>query len=310
MRMTWRGWRAVLAGVGCLWLAGCASAREATPAARVGREVSTRSAPVTLALQRYRTRLRTLTATVGGQTGRFLLDTAGGLSLFTPDFARRVGCEPWGRLTGFQMMGGRLDSPQCNDVRFEVPGATLHAPVVAVLDFMSFFPKDAEPVDGVIALDVFAGQALTWDLGNERLILETPESLAERTRTMSEGQLRIGREVQGAALSVFLAARTPKGTAWFELDSGNGGTLLVSKHIAPLLGLDPKVDKPQPARFELAGNATVEGNVHVPDMIIDGNLGMPFLALWVVTTDLAHARVWLQPNGKGPESLPPPPPPK
>jgi hypothetical protein len=251
---------------------------------------------VTIPLQPLRKNLRTVTVKVGAETGTFLVDTAGGLSLFSPTFAKKVGCEPWGRITGFFMMGDRIDSPQCNDLRIEVAGLTLQAPVVAVLDIMASFSKDAEPLDGVLSLDVFAGQALTLDVGGNQLIVETPASLAERTRTMREGQARIGREVQGAALSVFTAARTPKGLAWFELDSGNGGTLLMSRHVAPTLGLDPQVEQPQPARFELVGGVPVEGNFHVKEMIIDGNLGMPFLSKWRVTLDLARSRVWFQPG--------------
>jgi hypothetical protein len=40
----------------------------------------------------------------------------------------------------------------------------------------------------------------------------------------------------------------------------------------------------------------VEGNFHVKEMIIDGNLGMPFLSKWRVTLDLARSRVWFQPG--------------
>ncbi len=287
----------VVAWLGCGMVTGCAGTRGAQPVASEETRAAVANAPVTISLQPYRTRLRTVTVKVGAETGTFMLDTAGGLSLFTPTFAKKVGCEPWGRITGFHMMGDRLDSPQCNDVRLEVAGLSLQAPVVAVLDIMSFFPKDAEPLDGVLALDAFAGQVLTLDVGNNQVIVETPESLAERTRTMREGQARIAREVQGAALSVFTAARTPKGLAWFELDSGNGGTFLMSRHVAPTLGLDPKVEQTQPARFELVGGVPVEGDFHVPEMIIDGNLGMPFLSKWLVTLDLARARVWFQPGG-------------
>jgi hypothetical protein len=60
--------------------------------------------------------------------------------------------------------------------------------------------------------------------------------------------------------------------------------------------LDPKGEKTQPARFELVGGVPVEGGFFVKDMIIDGNLGMPFLSRWLVTMDLARSRVWFQPG--------------
>lgn len=268
------------------------------PAARpeVAREDAAPSSEIQLSP--YRTRLRTVTARVGGQTGTFLFDTAGGLSHVSPAFAERIGCKPWGRLTGFRMMGERMDVPKCNDVDFEMSGAKWRAPVAGVLDMMSFFPKDAPPLDGLIGLDLFAGKAITLDFEKNVLTVESPSSLSARTRGKREAKVRISRELQGAALAVSAAVGTSAGTAWFELDSGNGGTILVSKHVAPLLGLDlTKGDKPQPASFELLGGAAkVEGDTWVPDMIIDGNLGMPFLTKWIITLDLERSRMWLSPN--------------
>lgn len=278
-----------------LSLAGCASSREAVHVTGQGTQAPAARAPVVIALQPYRKTVA-VRAKVGSHEGTFLLDTGGGLTLVTPAFAKKMGCEPWGRVTGFQMMGQRMDTQRCDDVTFELPGLKLHAPMVDVFDILSLYPPGAEPVDGSIALDVFAGQSLTLDLAHQRLIVETPESLAERTRTMTEGQLRIGRELQGAALAVSAAARTPKGLVWFELDTGNGGTWLLSRHFAPEFGLDPDVKGTQPARFSLVGDVPVEGDFFVPDMIIDGNLGMQFLSRYVVTLDLARSRVWFQPN--------------
>jgi hypothetical protein len=37
------------------------------------------------------------------------------------------------------------------------------------------------------------------------------------------------------------------------------------------------------------------GRAFTPSMIIDGNLGMPFLHDKIVTLDLAQGRLWIQP---------------
>jgi hypothetical protein len=250
---------------------------------------------VEIPLEPYRTRLRLVSARVGGQTGRFLLDTAGGLSILTPGFAERIGCEPWGKVTGFRFDGSRLDSPRCDGVVFEVAGLALTAPTAGVIDIMSLLAPGAEPIDGIVALDVFAGKTITIDVAGNRVIVESPASLPARVRGMRDaGAVRLGREVQGAALTVHVPVRLERGTAWFELDSGNGGTVLVGKHIAAALGLDPASDKPQPAHFEvLGGAARVEADAFTPDMILDGNLGMPFLSRYVVTVDLAAAHLWI-----------------
>jgi hypothetical protein len=225
----------------------------------------------------------------------------------TPDFAKRAGCTPWGQLTGFRMMGDKVQTPQCNGLGFELSGLTLEVPAAAVLDPTVFLAKGAEPLDGILGLDAFAGRALTIDFKRNEVTVESPASLAARTRGLREIRARISREVMGAALAVLVAVPTSQGTAWFELDSGNGGTILVSQHLAPLFGLDPKSEKSQPVKFTLAEGVAVEGNAFTPPMIIDGNLGMPFLARWILTMDLASGRVWLAPE-PDPVYIPPPPP--
>jgi hypothetical protein len=107
---------------------------------------------------------------------------------------------------------------------------------------------------------------------------------------------RLNREVGGFALSVFAGVPSSGGLLWMELDSGNGGTVLVSKPVAHLLGLDPNAKDRQTADFPVAGSARVRSaDVFTPDMIMDGNLGMPFLREWVVTVDLRTGKAWLRP---------------
>ena len=100
-----------------------------------------------LPLEPYRKTIA-LRATVGGREGLFLFDTAGGLSLISPSFAEKIGRKPWGRLTGHQMLGQRLDTPRCDDLEVKLGRLQLKAPVVGVLDIMTLFPKDAAPVEG------------------------------------------------------------------------------------------------------------------------------------------------------------------
>jgi hypothetical protein len=234
-------------------------------------------------------------ARVGSQEGLFALDTAGGLSLFTPSFAKRAGCKTWGRLTGFQMMGDRFDSPRCDDMKIEIGGERFSAPIVGVFDIMSLYPKGAEPIDGSLALDIFAGKAITIDFPGKLLTVESEKSLRARVgaKTAVEVPARIAREVQGHALAVSVGVKTAEGTVWMELDSGNGGTILVNKVYARLFGLNSSTEGPQKVSFELAKGLTVEGDAFAPDMVIDGNIGMPFLKKTVATFDLVSGRVWL-----------------
>lgn len=232
-------------------------------------------------------------ATVGGQEGLFALDTAGGLSILTPSFAKRIGCKPWGRLTGFQMMGDRIDAPRCDAVKFKISNVELAAPVVGIFDIMSLYPRDAEPIDGLVALDVFAGKTITIDFPGKLLTIESEKTARGRISGAVEIPARIAREVQGYALSVFVGVQTAEGSVWMELDSGNGGTILVNKVYASLFGLDPANDGPQKLSFELVKGIRVEGDGFAPNMVIDGNIGMPFLKNVRLTLDLSSGRVWL-----------------
>lgn len=235
-----------------------------------------------------------LRAVIAGRPGLFAFDTAGGLSLLTPQFADAIGCKPWGRLVGFQMMGDKVQTPQCTDLSVSIDAQRLPLPTAAVFDVMTLFPPDAPRLDGSLALDLFAGQAITIDFPARRLIVESAESLRERTGKATEFPARVSREMQGRALAVSIGVPSAQGLVWMELDSGNGGTVLVSKPYAALLGLDPEKTAPQPADFALGhGLRVAVPAAFTPEMIIDGNIGMPFLKDHVVTLDLAAGRLWL-----------------
>jgi len=252
-----------------------------------------------LHLESYRKTIA-LRATVGGKEGFFVVDTAGGLSLITPAFAEKIGRKPWGRLTGHQMMGDRLDTPRCDDLDVKVGDLRLKAPVVGVLDVMSLYPKDAAPVDGSLALDLFDGKVITLDFAARQLIVESPASLKARIAKARPLPVRLSRELQGRALVANVGVPTAHGPVWMELDSGNGGTILVSKPYAALLGLDPAKEGPQAASFEVAPGLRATGPAFTPDMILDGNLGMPFLKDKAVTLDLALGRLWIARSSQAP----------
>ncbi|TFI59090.1 hypothetical protein E2493_06070 [Sphingomonas parva] len=266
--------------------------------------------PTVMRLEPYRKGVA-LRVVANGRPGLFTFDTAGGITAVSPDFAKAVGCRPWGQLVGHQMTGNKLATPRCDDFAFGVGGVALKAPVAAVLDVAPLIAKDAPPIDGLMALDVFAGQTITVDAAAGELTIETPTSLARRIQGATELPVRIAREVGGVALTVFVEVPTPNGIARLEIDSGNGGTILVSKPYAASLGLDPDADGPQQGAFEIGAGIRAQGLIFTPDLIIDGNLGMPFLKDWALTLDLKEGRMWLKrsratpPKGMGePPPLP------
>ncbi|KQY99070.1 hypothetical protein ASD21_03685 [Caulobacter sp. Root1455] len=267
----------------------------AAPALAVTPRPAPPAQPVTIPLEPYLGVLWSFQAEVDGKPRRFLLDTAGGITVISQPFADSIGCKPWGRVTGFRMRGDRVDAPRCDDVGLTAAGVPLKAPTAGVIDFSTLLPKDAPPLDGSVAMDAFAGRAVTLDLSGRRLIVETPDSLKARAREGVEVPVRFSREAMGLALTPFVAAPTAKGRIWLELDCGSTGALVIGKHVADLLGLDPAVQKGQTVEMTLVGGPKISGKVLVDDMILDGNIGVPALSAWIVTLDLANERAWIAP---------------
>ena len=245
------------------------------------------------------TAMMTVRAKVRGHEGLFMFDTGGGISYISPSFAQTVGCKVWGQITGFVLTGQRLDMPRCDGLDFDVQGQTLKAPIAGVFDIMKFMPPNVPQLDGSLGLDVFAGRAVTLSLAERTLTLESRPSLAARMQRGKEVPIRLVREAEGVALTVVVGVVTSEGTAWMEIDSGNGGANVIAKHLAPLMNVKTGSREPQPASFSLVGGIPVTGNVRVNEtLIMDGNIGTRFLVNWDVTLDLKNGRAWLMPASK------------
>ena len=250
--------------------------------------------PIEIPLTAYLGAIPSLKVDVGGKPATFLLDTAGGLTVVTPDTAKVLGCQPWGQMTGFRMRGDRLDVTRCDDVHLSLPTFNLQVETAGVWDFSALLPKDAPPLAGSIALDAFADHAITLDLAAGKLIVETPRSLADRVKSAREVPMRIGHEVSGRSLTPFVAVDTPKGRLWMELDCGSDGYVIVNRPLATALGLDPSAKGKQPLTTSVGG-MPLKANAQIMDLAIDGNIGAPVLKQWVITLDLPHQRLWLAP---------------
>lgn len=252
-----------------------------------------------IALERWRTRW-VLRADVAGAPRRLLLDTGGGLTLLSPSVTAAAGCTPWGRLTGYNMFGRRFDGPHCDGIPLAVDGHRFVPAVTGLVNMAKLNPADST-LDGIASLDLFEGRTITLDFARGRLVVESPASLRARIGAMRPLPMRVKREVEGLALAVLVGVPTRHGLLWMELDSGNGGTVLVSKPVAALVGLDSAVAGRQTADFALAEGIRVRtAHAFTPDLIMDGNLGMPFLREWVVTLDLQAGLGWIAPAEAAP----------
>ncbi|MGB7266410.1 MAG: hypothetical protein WBC92_12915 [Terracidiphilus sp.] len=250
--------------------------------------------PLTL----YHDRIPAFHARVNGHDGFFLFDTGGGISVLSPQFAGFSGCTAWGQVTGFRMSGERMDLKRCDNVTFEVAGAQLEDSTTGIFDIMGLVQEKTPLLDGSLALDLFAGQIVTLDVSGRTLTIETPESFAARKRKATEIPARFVRDAEGAALTMAAGVPTPAGMSWMELDSGNDGVFAIGNHIAPLFHLQPDSKAAHPISFLLGGSIPVKGTARTANLIMDGNIGEQFFALWAVTFDLKSGRVWVSPSAR------------
>ena len=247
--------------------------------------------PQVIHLQRFRKALWKVHLTVNGVPGDFLLDTGGGVTLLAKDFAPKVSCTYWGRTTGYNMFGKRGDGPHCDGVQLVAGDAALTPVSVGHIDFTGQFAGDTPP-DGLLSLDAFDGKAITLDQVAGTLTIETPQSLAERVAKMTELPMRLVRDCSARCLNAFVAVPTPKGRTWLILDSGAGGVSLIARDYADAFGLDSTTKMGQQLRVDIAPGVHVDSPVMIADMILDGNLGQPFMSQYVLTMDLERGRLW------------------
>ena len=253
--------------------------------------ISSALAPQTIKLERFRKALWKVNVTVKGKTGDFLFDTGGGITLLAEEFSKGIECTFWGRFTGYNMFGKQGGGQYCSDVQLSSRGVDLVPVNLGRMSFDGMFPGDKAP-DGLLSLDSFDGKVITIDQKAATITLETEKSLKKRIRTMKEFPMRISRECSGRCLSAFLGVKTPSGMTWLNIDTGAGGVSIFSKEYAPLFGLASE-EKGQEIDFPLDGTIRITGPAMVTDMIMDGNLGQPFLSKYMITLDLKNGRIWL-----------------
>jgi len=234
--------------------------------------------------------------TINGVPGDFLFDTGGGVTLLSKEFAQKIDCRYWGRNTGYNMFGKRGDGPHCDGVQLMTENATLTPVSVGQIDFGDQFPGDKAP-DGLLSLDAFDGKAITIDQAAGTLTIETPSSLAERVAGMTELPMRLVRDCSARCLNAFVAVPTPKGQTWLILDSGAGGVSLIARDYADAFGLDSARKMGQQLRVDIVPGVSVDSPVMIADMIMDGNLGQPFMSRYVLVMDLVRGRLWAREAG-------------
>lgn len=112
---------------------------------------------MTIPLEPWVGRLRTVRAAIERRPVTLLFDTGGGETLVTSRVLEGVGCASEGRAVGFRISGERVEWARCRGFPLEVAGTTLLPRTVGVFDVMPLFgdqlPQGTPPVGGVLSLD-------------------------------------------------------------------------------------------------------------------------------------------------------------
>ena len=262
--------------------------------------------PLAIPLEQFRKSVA-LKVQISGKNRLFMFDTGGGISFISPELANELGCEKGAKVVGFRMTGEKLETPRCDNVALTIEGKSFNIPVAGVYQ-VGEFAAQGVTVDGLIALDIFQGRTVTFDFAGKQLIIETRQSAKARERKGTELPAKLGRELSGRAITAYVDVPSPYGPLAFEIDSGNGGTLLIGKPYAASFGFD-HAQGPRLGTIPIGRGVVASGFVMPADIILDGNLGMPFLKDFLVTLDLAQGRIWLAPNPvPAPEGMGSPPP--
>jgi hypothetical protein len=251
--------------------------------------------PVTIPFIRGAGHLRTIKVRVGQDSADYLFDTGGGVTVISPQDSALLGCTPGGRAFGVRLTGEVLSGRTCANVTVGV-GPLQVTTDAGVMDLAKLVGPGAPKVRGLVSLNAFEGRALTLDLAHERMIVETPTSLAARVRQMTPVPMRLATGEHGGQLTVYVGLRARNGAMlWFEWDSENNASTLVSPEALALLGGDSTSRMTDlPITLAPALDAVIpmmtKGN-----MIHDGVLSAGFMERATWTVDLAHGKLWVGP---------------
>jgi hypothetical protein len=243
---------------------------------------------------------------------RFLLDTGIGVTLVSKALAQRLGVRVSGEMKGKRMSGQELTVPLAR-----VPSLTLgdrreDDVEVGVFD-LAGMPPPLSTIDGILSLRHFERSPFTIDYLRERLVLETPETLADRRARGAAIPLTLDREAHALTAFTTMEVGLPRPVV-LEVDTGSGGLILHSRSMAAL-GISPEEPTVKTLRgVDETGNdfvrhfARMRAPVFPPgapemraddlpvafqEIIHDGLIGDAYFRRFVVTYDLPRSEMIL-----------------
>lgn len=187
------------------------------------------SAPISVPFTLTSDGLAQIPATLGGTIPAHLIfDTGAGVDVIAPSLIRRMHGTPAGRFTAFRMWGDRVDIPLYTVDEISVGGRTAKHVVVGGWDIL-----DTLHLDGIVSLNDFRHQPVTFDFVNHVVVLESPESLAQRRAAGVAEPLRFD-DYRGEAIDLFAEFRLGADSGLCVLDTGSPSATFNVRYLAPL----------------------------------------------------------------------------
>jgi hypothetical protein len=254
-----------------------------------------------------------LPATVGGSiSAHVIFDTGAGLDVLAPSLIEKVHGRAAGQFTGFRMTGERLDIPL-----FIVPELSI-GPVKKKNALVgSWDVLDKLHLDGIVSLNDFRQQPVTFDFVKRVVIFETAESLTQRHATEISAPAKFDDQ-RGITLDLFAEFRIGDQPGLCEIDTGSP-TATVSTRYMPLLGLEKDgKDVRKIERRTIAGANQIRYDTKLPqialaaapqislahpavgfsDIIYDCVIGLDFWAGKTLTIDIAGRQILVSDSPK------------
>jgi len=231
----------------------------------------------TVPLVKYGGNFKKIEVSIEGKPYWFLFDSGAGETIISPEIARLLNKQVYGSVTGYSHTGEKFVYQLCDGVNIKIGGTVLPHETFGVYDLMSFLPKEAPKIDGVISLKTFQGRIISIDLAAKKLTIETTSSARKKEKRMTPVISREGK------------------LYWFLLDTGNMQPVVVSSHVAREWGLAVEpASTGTPRMTDISfGKGTDSVAFSVEDIIYDGMLSFDFISKKVFLVDLGKKQLWV-----------------
>lgn len=264
---------------------------------------------------RYVRHLVAVPVHLGEVETELIFDSGIGINLISGDLASALGCEPTGLVfTGRRMSGQELEVPLAKLSSLALGERRWKDVDVAILDMAG--PAGIEGVTGFLSLSLFDRTAVTVDFPSESIIVEEPDSLAQRAAAGTSVPVEVERD--GPSAVVYSRISLPCGgePIRVEVDLGTD-RLILDTGFAGRLGIELEDDAVEKVRggdetghdfiryfTKLLGEVSLTAAEDIsqqdPDVMFqriihEGLVGVSFLRRFAVTFDLPSERMILGP---------------